>query len=244
MPRVIPAATLSDLQKHYVAVAQLVSLDTTPATRWCKPWSQGRSLVVDGNTYTPRSFSVTGLVAGDVKSAGATFVFDNRDKGVSNLIVAGNDLTALVLTYTVLVKEHWEDDWQEAYVPLVAGVTSASGTLQTWTLVVGVGQSLHAQAGLRTGEVYCQHRYKGIWCQYAGIEVTCDRLYATCLLRGNNLHYGGLRLCPQPGDSIMLAGGISHVPGDPRGGAIRLPHTKPFDEGPPLPIVDGDSSSR
>jgi hypothetical protein len=225
MPRVVPAATLSDLQAANVARAELLSLDTTPVTRWCKTWSGRRRLIVDGYTYLPRNFSVNAVVPGDPARAGGTFVVDNRDKAVSNIFKAGVDPYALTLTYTVLVKRHWEDDWQEAYVPLVAAVCDASGILAGWTLVVGVSRGLHRRAWLREGERYCQHRYKGVWCQYVGIEVACPRTREACIGRdsgSNYSHFGGFDDALDAGAVIqMYGGGASTVSGDPYGGAYH-----------------------
>lgn len=208
--KLMPAATLATLQKRYKCVRHILTMATTTP----QYWNDGDRKELDsGNVYLPRHFVVDGLTWGALDQAGAKVIIENRDSVISNASYS-EFLTGRLLTVGILVKDDWVDDWESVYEPISAEISDISGNAGNATILLSGLAGLQRRSGLRQGDKYCRHVYKGRRCQYVGAELTCDRTFATCDGRGNAVHYGGHRWALTAGAVVRIsAAGSQEIPG-------------------------------
>lgn len=168
-------------------------------------------LVVDAQTYTPAVLSIEGIQASETDTAAvsATVTIGSGEGGAWQALLAS--LSGEQRHPTVTIREAWVDPTgasavvQDDRVILVGRLESAEWDSLEARLTIGPSSDATAVSlpSRDYGSGDCTYRlYKGPQCAYAGAETTCDRLYATCLARGNQANFGGLRY-PAP-ESVTI----------------------------------------
>lgn len=150
-----------------------------------------------GNVYTAHNFQNTipkltsdGSVARTtIKIAqDASYILENQINALEGRCVGG---------YVRLIRAH--EDYLDNFIEELeyfSPILKAGSNWQWVTLKLGLSDPLRRVIPMRVlSSKMCPYAmpelFRGIECQYAGVDTTCTGLFEDCFTKGNAVHYGG-----------------------------------------------------
>ena len=160
--------------------------------------------------YQPRGFDGSPVAYGGSQIVDQiTMEMDNLDNLLTPAFVGGTPQGSPVSIALALL------DSNNTIIP--DPITLFAGSLGAWNIDTEGVLSITItnqfaqwnQTTLSLHSASCRYQvFKGAYCQYAGVETTCDKTYTRCVALGNQINFGGFRWLPSIMDSTIWWGRV------------------------------------
>jgi len=220
-------ARLMALRSQRVKVAVEVA-HTTPL-RYC---TGDDPVEVSGEMYYPRAMSLEPVVQDDPDQSRCALVIDDRDLELRAWMYLQGGFSEKTVTISEL---QWDDSIHTWRVTRSWEIQAENSQ---WTrtdhrINLNGAVGFRPRAGSAVGSVRCPYNFRGVFCGYAGADLTCSRTLDDCTAKGNQTRFGGFYRAPKAGDTIRITttstivyfqGWLEQPP--PPGGADDVPITR------------------
>jgi hypothetical protein len=175
----------------------------------------------DSKDWTPHPFQIRNIKVGHVNSVRIRVAVTDIDGTITALSKASGGLTGTVCSvyHVVFDAGTWVEDTEYAQIELP--IVDVAGQYPEVVLELSAKSGWKRTGGIPMGDRTCRHVFKGVRCQYAGADTTCDRDREHCRVTKSNLaNYGGYHFALDAGQTVTIAGAAWQVPSSPTGGRI------------------------
>ena len=192
--KILDPSFLSEIESENYRPASLLDMDLPGYYFRMTDWDT--KIVFGGEFYHPRGMRIGNISYGETNIVSALSVqLDDVDRSLyESLGEVG------VGSYPIKLRIAMLSEVGE----VVGSLVVFSGYLSQWDYSPGSFRmkvtSIFEQWGRVTTARFsgsCRWKiFKGVECQYVGVETECDRTYTTCELYGNTVNYGGFKWLP------------------------------------------------
>ncbi len=149
-----------------------------------------------GTEYLPFDFNISDVKRDSSQQPTTTLSVSNKTGAIQKIIEENDGLGGatvhLIATNTNVPGEISDEETFRVTGNYMDGDYAA--------FKLGTGYSLTRRFPMqRIMKDYCQYKYKGVLCKYAGTMGTCNKTLTACRQRGNSANFGGAPTIPQGG---------------------------------------------
>ena len=184
-------------------------------------WADWRDEIsYNGHVWEPHAFDVMQMAVGKVHDVRAQVVAFDTDKEIATLSKSGGVTGEIgTLSLIKLVAGTWVLD--DEYAQIELPISSCSGNYPEIIMELSAMHGWKRTGGIPLGDKTCRHVFKGLYCQYAGVDTACPRDREHCrTVKLNLLNYGGYHFAQDAGAVIQLPQPYV-MPGSGTGGRIQ-----------------------
>lgn len=218
--RTVPFADV-DLAADWLRTARIIKIECSTTYRFT---DYPQSVVIGGDTYVNRGFSVGAQVMDLEGQQAAEVTFDDIDGTIRGILLTEGFRDRLVTIYEVMFNLGTGDvlgslatiqgRCESVEIDLRGNPTAKmqiTGSKLPWT-------SLGPRTDLQED---CPYTFKDEYCAYptytspahSGATVCNKKIMGDCLTYNNTTRFGGNPWAPHPGDKIMFGEAAAEVPG-------------------------------
>lgn len=158
--------------------------------------ANNESYTFQGTEYLPFDFKISEISKSSSETPMVTLSVSNKTGAIQKIVEENNGIGGAEV-HLIATNTNVPDEISDEEVFRVTG-NYMDGDYVAFKL--GTGYSLTRRFPFeRLMKDYCQAKYKGVKCKYAGSDGSCNKTLSACRARNNSKNFGGCPTIPQGG---------------------------------------------